>query len=108
MTNISSYRLPAICCLLGLLAGPGAAQDRITYLDRSGKTATPLLRNGSISTEDPGKVVFTSSDNRRMDIPAGDVIDVQYEGEPTVEMNAARAAERDRKYDAALAAYGDE
>jgi hypothetical protein len=66
-----------------------------------------VTRNGTIVSEDPGRVVFTTSDNRRVDVFAGDVLDVQYEGEPTVEMNAARGAERDRKYDAALAAYAD-
>jgi hypothetical protein len=97
-----------LCCLALLAFGQVAlAQDRITYLDRASRSATPQVRNGSVSAEDPGKVVLTSTDNRRLDIPAADVLDVQYEGEPTVEMNAARAAERDKKYDAALAAYSD-
>jgi hypothetical protein len=90
-----------------LFTGSASAQDRITILDRSSKTASPVTRNGTIVSEDPGRIVFTSSDNRRMDVSANDVLDVQYESEPTIEMNAARGAERDRKYDAALAAYAD-
>ncbi len=98
-------RIVALGLLLSVSGGL-SAQDRITFLDRASRSPAPLLRNGTITSEDPGKVVFTN-DNRRSDVPAGDVLDVQYEGEPTIELNAARAAERDRKLDAALAAYGD-
>jgi hypothetical protein len=93
--------------LICLLVGTLQAQDRVTFVDRSSKTGATLLRSGSITVEDPGKVTITSSDGRRSDIPVSDIIDVLYEGEPQSEMNAARTAERERRYDAALAAYAD-
>lgn len=95
--------LALTCCLAPALA----AQDRVTFLDRSGRANTPLVRTGTINGEDPAKLTITTNDNRRNDVPAFDVVDVQYEAEPTTEMTAARAAERDRKWDVALAAYGD-
>lgn len=82
-------------------------QDRVTYFDRSSRSGGTLLRTGSISSEDPGKLAMVSQDGRRTDIPVTDILDVQYDGEPLAEMNAARAAERDRKYDAALTAYSE-
>jgi hypothetical protein len=83
------------------------AQDRVTALDRSSKTGATLMRSGSITAEDPGKVTISSGDNRRSDLPVSDLVDVAYDGEPTAELNAARTAERERKIDVALAAYAD-
>ena len=95
------------CVLALLLVQVTAAQDRVTYIDHSSKTGSTLLRSGTISLEDPGKVTITSGDNRRSDIPVSDIVDVVYDGEPTAEMNAARTAERERKFDVALAGYTD-
>lgn len=101
------YRV-ASCCFLWLLAVYSvAAQDRVTYLDRSSKTGATLLKSGTITGEDPGKVTLSSGDARRSDVPVSDIIDIAYDGEPTAEMNAARTAERERKYDVALAGYAD-
>lgn len=97
-----------LCSVLSFsLIGAVVGQDRVTFLDRTSKTGGTLLRSGSIVTEDPGKVTLTAGDNRRSDIPVSDIIDVLYDGEPVAEMNAARAAERDRKFDVALAGYTD-
>lgn len=90
-----------------LLAGLATAQDRVTFVDRSSKTGGTLLRSGNIASEDPGKIVITSNDGRRSDIPVSDVADVIYDGEPQAELNAARTAERERKIDVALTAYSD-
>lgn len=96
------------CCLLILPAlHSAAAQDRVTYLDRTSKTGATLIKSGTITGEDPGKATLTSGDNRRSDIPVSDIIDIAYDGESLAEMNAARAAERERKYDVALAGYVD-
>ncbi|MFT3881971.1 MAG: hypothetical protein QM703_20235 [Gemmatales bacterium] len=92
-------------CLLAVYSA--AAQDRVTYLDRGSKTGATLLKSGTITGEDPGKVTLSSGDNRRNDILVSDIIDIAYDGEPTAEMNAARTAERERKYDVALAGYAD-
>lgn len=89
------------------LAGVAHAQDRVTFLDRSSKTGGTLLRSGSITQEDPGKITLTSNDGRRSDIPVPDVVDVIYDGEPQAEMNSVRQSERDHRYDAALAACSD-
>jgi len=92
-----------VCCFPPSLL----AQDRVTFLDRSGRASTPLVRSGTINAEDPAKLTITTNDNRRQAVPSFDILDVQYEAEPAPEMNAARGAERDHKWDAALAAYGD-
>jgi hypothetical protein len=97
------FLLALTCCLPGWAAG----QDRVTFLDRSSRSNAPVVRTGAISAEDPAKLTITSNDNRRTDVPSFDIVDVQYEAEPAAEMNAARAAERDRKWDVALAAYSD-
>ncbi len=81
------------------------AQDRVSFLDRASRTATTLLRSGSILSEDPGKVTLNGTDGRRSDIPVTDIVEVIYDGEPQAELNAARSAERERKVDAALAGY---
>lgn len=94
-----------VCLAILVSAAPLAAQDRVTYLDRSSKAGSSLLRSGTINMEDPGKVTITGTDGRRTDVPAGDLLDVIYDGEPQTEMNAARSAEKERRLDAALAGY---
>lgn len=96
-----------VCLALLLLASPLMAQDRVTYLDRGSKTGATVLRSGTINSEDPGKVTITGNDNRRTDVPAVDMLDVIYDGEPQAELNAARSAERERRLDAALAGYAE-
>src|SRR5262245_838888 len=96
-----------VCIAMLLTAMPVIAQDRVTYLDRASRTGATLLRSGTISSEDPGKVSLTGSDGRRTDVPAVDLIDVIYDGEPQAELNAARTAERERRLDAALAGYSE-
>jgi hypothetical protein len=93
------------CIALLFVASPLVAQDRVTFLDRASKTGGTVLRSGTINSEDPGKATITGNDNRRTDVPAVDLLEVIYDGEPLTEMNAARAAERERRLDAALAGY---
>ncbi len=99
------YRLCIAFGLCLICASATWAQDRVSFLDRTSKTGGTLLRSGSIVSEDPGKVTLNGGDGRRSDIPVTDIVEVIYDGEPQVELNAARAAERDRKIDAALAGY---
>src|SRR5262245_3604599 len=101
--------LRACLPLLALTCLPASilAQDRVTFLDRTSRSTSPVLRTGAISAEDPAKLTMTANDGRRSDVPSFDILDVVYDAEPATEMNAARAAERDRKWDVALAAYAD-
>jgi hypothetical protein len=101
------HRICVTLIFLGALPLDIAAQDRVTFLDRTSRSSTPIVRIGTITAEDPVRVTITGNDNRRSDVPSIDIVDVQYDAEPPEEMSGARAAERDRKWDAALAAYGD-
>ncbi|HMO34852.1 MAG TPA: hypothetical protein PKA06_02315 [Gemmatales bacterium] len=101
------FRTVFLCILIVFPVATIHAQDRVSFLDRSSKTGTTLLRSGTIINEDPGKITLSGNDGRRSDIPISDIVEVIYEGEPQTEMNAARSAERERKVDAALAGYQD-
>jgi hypothetical protein len=58
--------------VLGLAAAPAAAQDRVTYRDRS--TKATALATGTITSESVAGVKVGGKT-----IPAGDVLDIQYD-----------------------------
>lgn len=65
-------RLLSTFVLLGLAAGPVAAQDRVTYRDRA--TKGPQVATGKIESESVAGVKVGART-----IPAGDVLEVQYD-----------------------------
>jgi tetratricopeptide (TPR) repeat protein len=101
------HRTRLITLVVMLLCPVAAAAqdkaDRVRYADRGRGVET--TRTGTITAEDPVKLTIIAGTTRtKQDIPAADVVDVQYDGEPG-EVEAARKAERGRNFDQARGAY---
>jgi tetratricopeptide (TPR) repeat protein len=79
--------------------------DRVEYYDRA-KNSQRTSRTGTITREDPARLVIRTGLSQKvdLDIAAGDIIDVTYDGEPA-ETREARVAERSKDFDRALRLY---
>lgn len=77
--------------------------DKVEYWLR-GKDSVKTIRTGMVMEESPAKVVLRQMNGERLEIPAEDVIDIDYEGAPSATI-LAKSAERNRQWDQAQQQY---